>query len=144
MAPRLAFATWHAILAGRDLLQKGVRWGIGNGENVCILSDHWIPSTPPQRLHPLLPIPANAKVKCLIDKEDGSWNVDLVDAFCRDDIATEVLHIPISRYGSIDFSCWPFTKSGQYTVRSAYNMQGRLDFLKLTARWVWPNLQCSC
>ena len=66
-----------------------------------------------------------------------------VNTFLCDDIAAEILHIPISRYGGIDFSHWPFTKSGQYTVRSAYNMQGRLDFLKLTARWVWPNLQCS-
>ena len=104
LAPRSASATWRAILAGRDLLQKGVRWAIGNGEDVCILSDHWIPSTPPQRLYPLLPIPANAKVKCLIDEESSTWNQDSVRACFHDNIAAEILHVPISRHGCVDFA----------------------------------------
>ena len=116
MAPRSAFATWRAILAGREILQMGVQWGIGNGEDVCILTDHWIPLFPPHRLHPLLPIPATAKVKCLIDEEAGSWNEDSVRAFFRDDVAAEILRIPISRHGGMDFLRWPFTKYGEYTV----------------------------
>ena len=90
LAPRSASATWRAILAGRDLLQKGVKWGIDNGQNVSILLDHWTPSTPLQRLHPLLPIPTKAKVKCLIDEEAGSSNVDSVNAFFRNDIDAEI------------------------------------------------------
>nr|XP_040244223.1 uncharacterized protein LOC120963597 [Aegilops tauschii subsp. strangulata] len=120
MAPRSAFATWRAILAGREILQMGVQWGIGNGEDVCILTDHWIPLFPPHRLHPLLPIPATAKVKCLIDEEAGSWNEDSVRAFFRDDVAAEILRIPISRHGGMDFLRWPFTKYGEYTEHN-YN-----------------------
>lgn len=101
-------------------MKKGVRWGIGNGENVCILSYQWIPSTPQQLLHPILPIPANAKAKCLIE-DSGSWNVETVRAFFRDNIASEILCLPINKDGEEDFAR-PLTKYGEYSVRSAYNM----------------------
>ena len=128
-APRSASATWHSILAGRDLLKKGVQWGIGDGCQVHIISDHWIPSSPPCVLQPLSPIPVNAKVKCLMDEESGSWNEATVRAFFRNDVACEILRIPIYKHGE-DFVRWPFTRFGEYTVRSAYNLARSALFLE--------------
>ena len=34
VAARSASTTWRAILHGRDLLKKGVQWGIGDGISV--------------------------------------------------------------------------------------------------------------
>lgn len=41
--PSGASFTWRSILFGRELLKKGVRWGIGNGTSVKIINDFWIP-----------------------------------------------------------------------------------------------------
>jgi hypothetical protein len=61
--------TWRSILFGRDLLLRGVRWGIGDGKYIKLTSDHWIPDRPPYMLNPLKPIPDVATIDCLIDEE---------------------------------------------------------------------------
>jgi hypothetical protein len=38
--PRSSSYTWRSILFGRDLLLRGVLWGIGDGKSVKINSDH--------------------------------------------------------------------------------------------------------
>jgi hypothetical protein len=42
--PRSASYTWRSIMAGNELVQNGVRWGIGNGIHTRILTDNWIPA----------------------------------------------------------------------------------------------------
>ncbi|PKA57483.1 putative mitochondrial protein [Apostasia shenzhenica] len=34
---------WRSILWGRELLQKGTRWRIGNGKKMKIFKDQWLP-----------------------------------------------------------------------------------------------------
>ncbi|XP_073360453.1 uncharacterized protein [Aegilops tauschii subsp. strangulata] len=127
-APGSASATWRAILHGRDLLKKGVQWGIGDGRNTYILKDHWIPSTP-DLLQPLYPIPVSATVHCLIDEDNGCWNEETVRAFFSDEVANDILQIPINLEGGSDFARWPLTRFGEYTVRSVYNMARTSRFL---------------
>jgi hypothetical protein len=127
--PRTASATWRGIIHGRDLLKRGVQWGIGNGRDTKILSDHWIPSTPPGMLQPLSPIPTSATVHCLINEEQGAWEEESVRAFFLGGVADDILQIPINRNGGNDFARWPFTKYGVYSVKSAYNMARTCSFL---------------
>ena len=35
---------WRSIIAAKDLIVKGFRWVIGNGEGVHIWEDRWIPN----------------------------------------------------------------------------------------------------
>lgn len=53
----------------------------------------------------------------------------MVRAFFIDNVASEILHLPISRHGGNDFACWPFTRYGEYYVRSAYNMARSTQFM---------------
>jgi hypothetical protein len=41
--PKRSSFTWWSILHGRDLLQEGLIWRIGNGEKVKVWEDNWIP-----------------------------------------------------------------------------------------------------
>jgi hypothetical protein len=56
------------------MVQQDIRWVIGNGRYTKILSDNWIPHTPPDKVVCLAPLPANAMVDLLMDEESGGWD----------------------------------------------------------------------
>jgi hypothetical protein len=120
--PRSSSFTWRSILYGRELLAQGVTWGIGDGKTVKILSDNWVPNFPPSFLKPKSPIPASATVHCLMDEETGLWNLENVNAFFEEDAAKQILKVPIASFEGGDYACWPHTRHGTYSVRSAYNL----------------------
>jgi hypothetical protein len=120
--PKAASFTWRSILFGRDLLVRGIRWGVGNGEKIDIVSDNWVPGFPVGSFKPLTPIPANTKVKFLLSDHGVSWDESKVRSFFHNELADTILQIPISRHGGEDFVSWPHDKYGIYSVRSAYNL----------------------
>jgi hypothetical protein len=128
--PRSSSYTWRSILHGRDLLVQGLRWGIGDGRTVKIQSDNWVPRYPPEILKPTSPIPANATVHCLLDDVSKGWCEETVRAFFSPSVAAQILKIPIARHDREDFVCWPFTKHGTYTVKSAYNLARSSKFFE--------------
>lgn len=71
---------WRSVLWGRDVLQKGLRWMIGNGDKVSIYNINWLPR--PQTFKPFSPhiLPIDTKVKFFI-KEDNSWDVGRIRQF---------------------------------------------------------------
>ena len=107
-----------------------MRWGIGDGKNTQLLTDWWIPGVNPEFLNPLVTVPEATSVSFLIDEELGTWDVDRVNTTFSEEVATQVLQIPISKFGESDFASWPHTKNGQYSVRSAYNMARTEEFHK--------------
>lgn len=127
--PRSSSFTWRSVLFGRELLKKGVRWGVGEGSCIKILTDNWIPGFPPERLKPLLPLPSEVTVAFLMDDVSKTWDVDRVNAFFEEEVASAIFQVPISRHGGEDFASWPHDKLGQYTVRSAYNLATSSSFL---------------
>ena len=44
-APKSAFATWKAIVAGREALRPGLITRVGDGSSISIWTDKWIPGT---------------------------------------------------------------------------------------------------
>lgn len=55
--------------------------GHWDGKKIRILSDHWIPGTPPYFLQPTSPIPATATINYLMDDEMGTWNEENIACF---------------------------------------------------------------
>jgi hypothetical protein len=120
--PLSASYTWRSILFGRELLVKGVRWSIGDGKKVRIMEDNWIPGFSAGMYRPVDPLPANAKVECLLDHDNQCWDVNKVQGCFGSRVAEAILQIPISQMGREDFASWPHTKFGIYSVKSAYNL----------------------
>ena len=37
------FFAWKSILKGREVIKKGAQWRVGNGKNILIYQDRWLP-----------------------------------------------------------------------------------------------------
>jgi hypothetical protein len=87
--------TWRSILKGINLLKEGLVWQIGNGEQVKMWSDPWIPRQG-SRI-PITPRHQNllTRVQELIDPITGDWDEVLVRNTFWDVDAYEILKIPI-------------------------------------------------
>jgi len=59
---------WRSILKGRDVLQRGARWQVGNSEKIRIWQHHWLPRKhPPQVISNPIESFENLTVDLLID-----------------------------------------------------------------------------
>ncbi|XP_057803334.1 uncharacterized mitochondrial protein AtMg00310-like [Salvia miltiorrhiza] len=66
---------WKSIL-GRELLEAGVAWKIGNGERIRIGTDPWLPKG--NGLFEVVKVADEAKylnVKSLLDDDGSSWDL---------------------------------------------------------------------
>ena len=61
---------WKSILNARDVIQKGMVWRTGNGQNVRIKKDRWLPVNPNCSItSPLPAVLAKTKVQTLINPD---------------------------------------------------------------------------
>ena len=70
---RMGSYAWKSILIGRDVIQRGSRWRVGNGEKINIWQHRWLPRKHPPQL-PTCPIDdfEHSLVSCLIDPNTRS------------------------------------------------------------------------
>lgn len=116
--------TWRSVLKGLHLLKEGLIWRIGDGNQVNIWVDPWIPRGETRRVI----TPRNGsilhKVAELIDPITGSWDCRLVrDTFLQED-ADCILAIPIQE-GMDDTLAWHGDPKGNFSVKSAYALASR-------------------
>ena len=106
---------------GKEILDGGARWKIGDGESVLVRKDRWIPHS--HRFSLIDPhfIPENMRVAELKNL-DGSWNEALVRAMFGLEDAEAILSIPGSLSGAADVIRWHYTKDGEYSVKSVYRV----------------------
>ena len=116
--PRSSSFTWRSIMYGKELLLKGIIWRIGDGKCIRIIKDHWVQES--HLLKPTVFIPEDLKVHSLIDGTTCSWNEEVVRLCFKEDDAEKILQIPLCLTPCEDFPAWPYTKTGTYTVKSAY------------------------
>jgi hypothetical protein len=112
-----------------DLIKEGLIWRIGNGENVNIWEDPWIPKGLTRK--PATPRGANilSKVSELINPVTGEWDEQLIAKIFWPEDASEILRIPIAD-NLEDWPAWYFDTKGLFSVKSAYKVAvARIDRL---------------
>jgi hypothetical protein len=115
---------WRSLMASRDLLREGLFWRIGDGESTRIWGDKWIPKPSSFLVQsPCVILNPEAKVKELMDQNMGGWNVELIRSIFHKDEAELICNLPCSRYRAPDKLIWRCTKSGDFSVRSAYHLE---------------------
>jgi hypothetical protein len=113
--------SWRSIVQGIKASRKGIIWRVGDGEQIRIWEDPWLPRGATRR--PITPRGAAllSKVSELIDPVTGSWDVQLLnDIFWEEDVK-EIMLIPV-RVGHDDYVAWHFDSKGIFSIRSAYHV----------------------
>ncbi|XP_026417054.1 uncharacterized protein LOC113312521 [Papaver somniferum] len=113
----LAKTAWLLIHSPNELWVRILK--CKDGSTIHAFSDNWI-------LNASLPLCSsfpnpNYKVSDLINHEDKTWNVALVEAFFTSENSQRIcrMRIPVS---GCDTLIWPFNKNGILTVKSVYNL----------------------
>ena len=71
---------WKSILGARDVICRGMVWRIGNGQDVKIKEDRWLPiKSNRTAISSLTSVQPKTKVCSLINHELGMWKSDVVE-----------------------------------------------------------------
>ena len=94
---RMGSYAWKSIFRGRDIIQRGAIWRIGNGEKINIWQQRWLPRKhPPWQLTCSLESFENHTMDSLIDPVTRRWNEELVDGLFGVEDAEMTKKIPLS------------------------------------------------
>ncbi|XP_040998224.1 uncharacterized protein LOC121244278 [Juglans microcarpa x Juglans regia] len=113
---------WRSVLSARDLLKEGLQWRVGNGNNIGIWGEKWLP-TPISKCvqSPMKRFWEDMKVNKLIVPSTNSWDEDLIRGLFKPEEAEVIVRIPLSRRGSSNVRYWGYTKYGNGGASSGQN-----------------------
>ncbi|KAK4385935.1 putative mitochondrial protein [Sesamum angolense] len=104
-------------------LSKGLHWRIDNGRTTRIWIDPWIPHAPALKpCNRLGPLPPPTTVQHLFDPDTRDWNRDLIDLLFYPIESASILSIPLSCFELQDELIWLYTRSGVFSVKTAYHL----------------------
>lgn len=115
---------WRSLQGALNLMKEGLIWRVGNGENIKILGDRWIPKPSTFCIQsPVKLFDENSRVAQLIDTMKSEWKEELIKQAFMADEAEMICNIPLSFSGDPDNQIWGHTKNGMFSFRSAYHVE---------------------
>lgn len=61
---------WQSIMAAQNIVQKGIRWRVGNGQSIRVWEDKWLSHSSTYKvIFPRVLLPSVSRVCDLIDVE---------------------------------------------------------------------------
>ncbi|XP_013694544.2 uncharacterized protein LOC106398556 [Brassica napus] len=113
---------WRSLLFGRDLLQKGLKLRVGNGQRTRVWLDKWVEDPIVGLRAPWIKnntFDVNLRAEYLIDFEERIWNQHkLRELFVQGDVDIISRCQPVCHRD--DFFTWNYNKNGRISVKSAY------------------------
>jgi hypothetical protein len=113
---------WRSLWNARQLLAEGLIWRVGDGSQIGIWRDRWVPVANGGLIQsPVRILEGDAKVSELLDRNTNWWNYSLVHEVFSVEEAELICSIPVCPSGGEDRLIWQHNKTGEYTVRSGYH-----------------------
>ena len=114
---------WRSIMAVQNLIKKGVRWQVDDGEKINIWRDRWTPNPHTHMIiSPYCDLPCELRVFALINSVTKEWKVDLIKQWFITQDVEDILSILLSAHGARDRLIWIGSRNGKFLVRSAYHL----------------------
>lgn len=112
---------WRSIIWGRQVIQQGFRWRVGDDQQISIFSDNWLPR--PESFRHIFPpsLPAHSTVAELITA-DHQWDDTKLRRHFHDVDAAEIIKLPLPAEPADDAVLWHYDKRGHYSVKSGYQL----------------------
>ncbi|KAM6598287.1 uncharacterized mitochondrial protein AtMg00310-like [Cannabis sativa] len=118
---------WRSILEAQFLVKRGSRWVVGDGTNISILGEPWLPDDENPMIISTHRSLTHAKV-CNLLKVDGSgWEEEILDNLLLPRDRELVRSVAVHSRPSNDALCCSLELSGLYTVKSAYKLLEQLN-----------------
>lgn len=114
---------WQSIVKAKKLVQLGLLWRLGDGKQIKIYGDRWLPGKEPAKVvSPLNSISVEWSVSSLLNPYRAGWNAQLVDAMFLPFEAQRIKVVPICVTNQEDCMSWTKCRTGLYSVKSRYQM----------------------
>ncbi|XP_021751084.1 uncharacterized protein LOC110716759 [Chenopodium quinoa] len=119
---RISTPSWgcRSILHGFQTLQLGLIWKIGNGSQVCILQDSWVPNSTVHFKESIAGSVLPTLVSSLLDPNSNDWDSTLIHTLFPPSIAAKILSLERPPRLMDDYVYWKFTKDGVLSTKSIY------------------------
>lgn len=111
--PASASHGWKSILAGREVLRKGLGWAVGDGESIRVWGDSWLSfEAPCQPFGPPNETEQSLMVKDLLCPLTNKWRLEIIRRFLPQYEDT-ILCIKTSTVHAQDSQIWLYEKTGE-------------------------------
>ncbi|KAK6122084.1 hypothetical protein DH2020_044172 [Rehmannia glutinosa] len=115
--------TWQSILAGKEIIQKGIQWIIGNGPTIWVWHDPWIAENYGFKVQQQQgDFPNNMCVNDLLDMDSHKWDERLVREIFNNEEVEKIFRILIRRCWVPDRLAWHYTTHGSYSSKTGYHV----------------------
>ncbi|GLU05128.1 hypothetical protein SLE2022_222450 [Rubroshorea leprosula] len=136
-----ASATWKSILKCKNILQLGLGWRVGDGQQIKFWQDIWVDDKPLYEvaLSPVLPTSIDLSVSYDIIPS-GDWNTSWLGHLLPDHVVAQILVTPIPAFGQqSDKVFWSGSLDGSFSVKSAFHLlqQQHVSSTQQGENWWW-------
>jgi hypothetical protein len=109
-----ASPVWHGIELGLELLKKGIVWRIGDGKNIRIWRDNWLPRNLALKAQPGKTNDRHRRVNQLVNESTGTWNTQLIHKIFYPHDANVILQLNAPEASRSDFMAWHYESNGVF------------------------------
>ncbi|CAH9129020.1 unnamed protein product [Cuscuta epithymum] len=114
---------WRSIMETQGVVAENLRKRVGNGREVQVWADAWLPGPGSGRVSSPKPVGIMDMNVAALRTEDGkNWSVERVRSIFSQEDSRKILSIPISMFDKADIFWWNPAKDGRFSVRSCYKV----------------------